>query len=228
MKVILYFLLLAGGFSAVNQSVAATESMPEDTVDIQVLYNGRVWRNLYYRIHGDQFFFNSGFVPGSVSLAGRTFRGQSLRLDSYSDELLLLTNKGIILQLNKELIDEFSLEFNSRSFRFRNLRTDSLRSLTGFVNILSEGTASLYVKYIKEILVLAVENKYDLFTENQRIYLEINGITSRIGSQGDLLRLFGEKRQQVRAYMKSNGIRFIKKDPESIKPVVDYYNTLQL
>lgn len=227
MKVSLKLLFLLLVFSAGNH-FAASGSVPEDTVDIQVLYNGRAWRNLFYRIQGDQFFFNSGFVPGSVTLMGRTFHGQSLRFDSYSDELLILTRKGIILQLNKELVDEFSLEFDNRVFRFCNLRADSVRSLTGFVNVLSEGSASLYVKYSKEILILAVENKFDLFADNIRIYLKKDGIISRIGSQGDLLRLLGDKRHQVRAYMKSSRIRFSGKDPDRIKPAVDYYNTLQL
>lgn len=227
MKVILKLLFLLLVFSAGNHFVAAG-SMPEDSIDIQVLYNGRVWRNLYYRVQGDQFFHNSGFVSGSVTLMGRTFPGQSLRLDSYNDELLLLTDKGIILQLNKELIDEFTLRHDSRIFRFCNLRADSVRSLTGFVNVLSEGAASLYVKYNKEILILAVENKFDLFAENIRIYIEKDGVVSRIVSQGDFLRMLGDKKQQVRTYMKTNRIRFSRKDPERIKPAVDYYNTLQL
>jgi len=228
MKFIFHVLLLAGMFLTGSPGLTAAEAMPGDTVDIQALYNGRVWRNLYYRIQGDQFFFNSGFVPGSVTLAGRVFPGQTIRFDCYSDELLILTNKGIIIQLNKELIDEFTVEQNSRLFRFLNLRPDSVRSLTGFVNVLCEGTASLYAKYSKEILLLAVVNKFDLFADNIRIYLEKDGIVNRIGSRGDLLRLLAGEKQKVRAYMKSNGIRFSKKDPELIRPVIEYYNTLQL
>ena len=208
-----------------SEALAAT--VPADTVDIQFLYNGRAWRNLHYKIQGDQFLFNSGFIPGSVTMRGRTFEGQSVRYDCYDDELLLLTGKGIILQLNKELIDGFTLEYDKRIFRFRNFKNDSDRSLTGFVNVLSEGAASLYVKYSKEVLILAVENKFDLFTDNIRIYLEKDGIITRVSNKGDLLRLLGDRKQQVRDYIKSNRIRFSKKDPETIRPVIEYYNSLQ-
>lgn len=208
-------------------SETSAGAFPSDTVDIQVLYNGRAWRNLYYKIQGDQFLFNSGFIPGSVTIRGRTFQEQSVRFDCYNDELLLLTDKGIILQLNKELIDEFTLEYNNRVFMFRNFKTDSARSLTGFVNVLSEGAVSLFVKYSKEVLILAVENKFDLFAETIRIYVEKDGITNRISNKGDLLRLVGDRKQQVRDYIKSNRIRFSKKDPETIRPVIDYYNSLQ-
>ncbi len=207
-------------------SEAMAGESPADTVDIQVLYNGRAWRNLHYKIQGDQFLFTSGFIPGSVTMRGRTFRGQSVRYDCYNDELLLLTGKGIILQLNKELIEGFTLEYDNRVFLFRNFDTDSEKSLPGFVNVLSEGAVSLFVKYSKEVLILAVENKYDLFTDNIRIYVEKGGITARLSNRGDLLRLLDDRKQQVRDYIKSNRIRVTAKSPESIKPVIDYYNSL--
>ncbi|MBN2666425.1 MAG: hypothetical protein JXR67_07935 [Bacteroidales bacterium] len=208
-------------------SEARAGAVAGDTVDIQVLYNGRAWRNIYYKIQGDQFLFNSGFIPGSVTMRGRTFQGQSVRYDCYNDELLLLTGKGIILQLNKELVDGFTLEHNNRSFIFRHFKTDTVSSLTGFLNVLSEGNASLYVKYSKEVLILAIENRYDIFTETIRMFVEKDGIITRIGNRGTLLRLLADRKQQVRNYMKSNSLRFSKKDPESIRPVIDYYNSLQ-
>ena len=222
----LFFLLLV--FSGGNPFVAAGSmpEMPEDSIDIQVLYNGRAWRNLFLRIDGDQFFFNSGFVPGTVTLTGRAFPGQSLRLDTYNDELLILTDKRIILQLNKELIDEFTLNLGGRVFRFLNFRTDSLRPLRGFVNVLSQGTASLYVKYSMQIL-LADDVSKNAFSENIKIYLEKDGVISRIVTQGNFLRLFGDKKQEVRAYMKAQRIKFYRNDPESMKPAVDYFNSLQ-
>ena len=42
-----------------------------DTIDIQLLYNGRAWRNLYYKIRGDQFLFSTEFLPGSVTVEGK-------------------------------------------------------------------------------------------------------------------------------------------------------------
>lgn len=208
-------------------SEAMAGESPADTVDIQVLYNGRAWRNLHYKIQGDQFLFTSGFIPGSVTMRGRIFHGQSVRYDCYNDELLLLTGKGIILQLNKELIEGFTFEYDNRVFFFRNFDTDSEKTLSGFVNVLSKGNASLFVKYSKDVLILAVENKYDLFTDNIRIYVEKDGITTRISNRGDLLRLLADRKQQVRDYIKSNRIRVTAKAPESIKPVIDYYNSLQ-
>ncbi len=208
-------------------SEAIAGAFPADTVDIQVLYNGRAWRNLYYKIQGDQFLFNSGFIPGSVTMRGRTFQEQSVRYDCYNDELLLLTGKGIILQLNKELIDGFTLEYDGQVWIFRNFKNDPDRSFTGFVNVLSEGAVSLFVKYSKEVLLLAVENKFDLFAYNIRIYVEKDGITTRVSNRGDLLRLLDDRKQQVRDYIKSNRIRITAKAPESVRPVIDYYNRLQ-
>ena len=84
-----------------------------DTIDIQILYNGRAWRNLYYKIKGDQFLFSPEFLPGSVTIEGKTFSNLQLKYDIYNDELIIITDNGIILQLNKEMIDLFSMIFDN-------------------------------------------------------------------------------------------------------------------
>ncbi len=67
-------------------SAAIAGALHADTADIQVLYNGRAWRNLLYRIQGDQLLFNSGFIQGSVTIRGTTKAPESIRpvIDYYN------------------------------------------------------------------------------------------------------------------------------------------------
>jgi len=44
--------------------------------------------------------------------------------------------------------------------------------LRGYVNVLYNGESALYVKYSKKIYPLAVDGRYDLFVQVQRIYLQ--------------------------------------------------------
>ena len=58
-------------FKAEPGTISSEEpNIPEN----QILYNGRVWRNLYTRIKGDQFLFSNDFQPGTVTISGKLFK----------------------------------------------------------------------------------------------------------------------------------------------------------
>jgi hypothetical protein len=198
-----------------------------DTTDIQVLYNGRAWRNLYYKIRGDQFLFSTEFLTGSVTVEGKIFNNLPLKYDIFNDELLTITDHSIILQLNKEMIDLFTVKYQDRVFNFRKLNEDSLSLVSGFVNVLYEGGTSLYVKYRKEILLLAVENKYDMFNQVNRIFVEKNGRIFRVDSKAELLKLLEDQKRLIRSFIRSSKLRISRRNPDSFKPVIEYYDKLQ-
>ena len=198
-----------------------------DTIDVQVLYNGRAWRNIYYKIRGDQFLFSTEFLTGSVTIDGKTFNNLSLKYDIYNDELLTLTDHSIILQLNKEMIDRFTMKYQNRIFNFKRLDADSLSSLSGYANVLYDGGTSLYVKYRKEILLLAVENKYDMFNQVNRIFVEKNGQIFRVDSKQELLKLMEDHKREVAGFIRSGRLKISRRSPDSFKPVIEYYDKLQ-
>jgi len=211
--------LLAGSFTPPGGEV-------NDTIDRQILYNGRAWRNIYYRVKGDQFLFSSDFLPGSVVIGEKKFRNLHLKYDIYNDELIIITDRGIIIQLNKEMIDRFNLEYMNQVYTFKKLEADSVNSLSGYFNVLYDGTTSLYVKYKKEILLLAVDNKYDMFNQINKIYLQKNGIVEQVNSKRKLLNLIKDQKQKIHGFIKSNKIRISRKNPEGFTPVIEYYDKL--
>jgi len=219
-------LTILGFFSSGGSGIAATGYPEDDSIEVQILYNGRAWRNLYTSIRGDQFLFSDNFLKGIVRAGGLLFSNQMLKYDIFNDEILLVTRKKIVLQLNKENIDSFNLEYGGKTYSFKRLDADSLNSLSGYVRVLYEGNTSLFVKYSKEILSLAVENKYDLFSQIERIYMVREGKLYRLKGRGDLLNLLNDKKQQVHSFIRSNNIRINRKDPESFIPVLEYYDGL--
>jgi hypothetical protein len=221
------FSLILACLSNITGSGAIQRANVNDSIDKQLLYNGRAWRNLYYKIKGDQFLFSTEFLTGSVTVEGKTFNNLLLKYDIFNDELLAITDHGIILQLNKEMIDLFTMKYQDQIFNFKKLDADSLNSLSGYVNVLYDGGTSLYVKYRKEILLLAIENKYDIFNQINRIFVEKNGKIFKVDSKGELLKLLGDQKHQVRNFIRSNKIRISRKNPDSFKPVIEYYDKLQ-
>jgi hypothetical protein len=201
----------------------------QDTLEKQILYNGRVWRNLYQQIDGTQFLFSGDFLSGSVTINGRTFDDTNLKfkLDIVNDELLILTDRNTILQLNKEMVDLFTLLYENKLFRFRMLEADSLNMLSGYVNIIYEGETSLFVKYKKEIRLRNSVGEKDTFMQSHRVYIVKDGIAHIVNNKTSLIKLLSDRKEQVKDFIRSNKIRISRNNPESIAPVLAFYDNFE-
>ena len=197
-----------------------------DSVDNQILYNGRAWRNMFYNVKGDQFLFSDDFLKGTVTIDKRIFKGIVLKYDILNDEILTINSLGFIIQLNKEMVDGFTIVTGDETFRFQKLDTSVSAPFTGYANILFDGKVSLIAKYRKEILKLSGDSVYMEFKQSQKLYLKKGNDYFPIGNKKDLLDFVADKRQLVRNYIRNNRLRISRKDPHGLVPVVEYYNTL--
>jgi len=193
----------------------------------QTFFNGRVWRNLYYKVREDQFLYSKVYLPGSVSIDGTTFRNVELLYDIYTDEIITLTTKGANLQLNKEMIDSFSIVFEGSRRYFFKVQADSVKGYKGYVNKLYDGKSSLNVKYKKEIELLAVDRKFDQFYQTHKVFYIKDSVINLVSNRRDLFLLFGEDKVAVKSYIKRNKLFFTVKKPESLVPVIRYYDSLK-
>ena len=227
---IFIFTILSG--KALNASPYSAELLPgrvnpQDTLkEDQILYNGKAWRNLYYMVKGDQFLLSKEFLPGTLTINGNYYKNILINYDIYNDEILTPKNHGYIVQLNKEMVDSFTVVAGGVKYRFVNSHEDSLPVIKGYTNELYRGKCVLFVKYKKEIEQLAVDDKYDLFYRTYRIYLLKEGQIYQITSKNDLLRLLKDNKDLVKSYMKKNKLKVTKKEPSSFIPVIAYYDSL--
>lgn len=232
-KNLLYLFLIAfltgycfSGSAAIGKSVAVNISQQDPLKENQILYNGKVWRNHFTSVKGDQFLFSKDYLPGSVTVNGKSYKNLNINYDIYNDEITTTKNNGVILQLNKEMIDSFTLVFEFKTYLFKNTQADSLTGIKGYINVLYNGKSALYVKYKKEIDLLAVDDKYDLFFQTHKIYFVKKGTVYQLSGKGDLLKALQEDKTQIKAFMKKNGLRVSKKVPGSFIPIIRYYDSL--
>ncbi|HUX96993.1 MAG TPA: hypothetical protein VMV47_14755 [Bacteroidales bacterium] len=209
-----------GSFNA--SGVFEKDSIPPN----QLLYNGRVWRNLYASVHGDPFLFSDEFMPGQVTMNGKTFSKLRLRYDILNDEIVTITDKGIILQLNREMIEEFTITYKGRIYNFLHLITDSLDNLSGYVNVVYEGNSGLYVKSRKEISGMGPGKNYEDFFQVDRIFLLKDGIFTLIRSNRDFKREFSDRWSEIKEYKTANRIKLSVKSPDSYVPVLIFFDSL--
>ncbi|MEI6050224.1 MAG: hypothetical protein WCS03_15080 [Bacteroidota bacterium] len=215
------------GISYVDSEQTTFSLNQSDTIkEDQALYNGRIWKNLYYNVQEDQFLFSRMFLPGSLTIRGKTFKNISIMYDIYKDEILTPIYPGGILQLNKEMVDSFSISFQNKTHQFIRIPEDSLKEFRGYFNVIYKGKTALYVKYNKKIDKLGVEGKYDKFYQVSRIYFMKDNIVHLITNKSDLLKVLNEDKAQIKDFIRKNKLAISKNDPESFIPVTRYFDTL--
>jgi hypothetical protein len=224
LNALISILLLAFNSSADMHRAALMTAQPDSVWENQILYNGRLWRNLFQRVHGDQFLFTGDPIHADVSVRGRKFPGVPVRYDIYNDELLARTNTGLIIRLNTELVDSFSFDYNNNRYDF--VRIDSARNYSGFVNEIYSGASTIHVKYRKLIELLAIDRKQDRFYDVKKFYLIRNGREDQFKRKADLLRLLGDRKKELKEYIRKNKLVVRKDYVFSFVPVIEYYDRL--
>jgi len=151
----------------------------------QLLYNGRIWRNLYRRIEGDQFLNTDEFIPGTVIIGEKKYQNINLKYDIFNDEILTSSNKELLITLNKEMVDSFTIMYFNKVHHFKRLKEDSSKVVDGYVDVLYRGDISLYVKYMKKIDPVCAFKVYDNFFQIHRLYIDdslSNGLNDHLAT----------------------------------------------
>jgi len=228
---ILFFLLIIGAdLSVTAQSLAvpyrSDRSQKDSLIENQDLFNGRIWRNLYYLSEGNQFLFSKEFLPGSLTINSKRFTDIFLKYDIYNDEILTPVDQGGILQLNKELVDSFSLSFQDKTFKFIKMQDDSIKGSKKYFNVLYQGKTALYLKYTKKIDKLTIDGGNEKFYQFSRIYFVKDNVIYMINSKSDLIKALIEKKEMIKPFIKKNRLYVSEKEPESFIPVIRYFDNI--
>jgi hypothetical protein len=227
----LFIIFLSGNRIYASRSDLQKEfdsgSESRDTLsESQALYNGRIWRNLFYIVNGNQFLFSNEFLTGSVTLRGKTFKNINIKYDVFKDELLTPLEHGQVLQLNKELVDSFSFNYLNKPYRFIRIKQDTITRSGDYYCVLYTGKTALYLKYIKKIDKLSISGESDTFYQFEKLFFVKNHQFYSISGKSDLLKAMNDKRDQIKLFIKKNKLSVTEKEPENIIPVIRYFDTL--
>jgi hypothetical protein len=214
---------------SLKAEIAQNEHYQDTLMEMQHLYNGKIWTNKFLRINGDQFLFANYFLPGTVSSKGHTFKNLLIKYNIFTDEIMIPADKDEIIQLNKEIIDSFTINFENDDYKFENLRTDTLsdnKGFNGYVNVLYRQKSDLFVKFKKEIRPGIKDNIDVEFVQTQKIYIVSDRIVSQISGKNDLSGIFIKNKEQIFKYIKDNRLKLTTKKPDSFIPVLSFIDSI--
>lgn len=197
--------------------------------ELQNLYTGKIWTNKYRNINGDQFLYTTFFLPGTVSSKGITYKNLLIKYDIYSDEILIPIDNDEIIQLNKEIVDSFSLKYEDKLYKFINIHTDTVNALKefrGYINVVLKEESTLYIKFKKEIRSSFKTNVDIEFIQSQKVFLAKHKNVFPITSKNDLYNVLGTDINQIKKYVKSNKLNVSLKEPESFIQIIRFCDNL--
>ncbi|MFZ0283499.1 MAG: hypothetical protein WAL29_17735, partial [Bacteroidales bacterium] len=98
---VFFLLICSGGSREFIQGTGSSSTVIQKGLSgKELLLNGRVWRNEFSKVTGNQFFLTDTYLKGSVIYNGRRFDNLDLRYDIYNDELILKTESHPVIFMN--------------------------------------------------------------------------------------------------------------------------------
>jgi hypothetical protein len=193
----------------------------------QDLYNGVKWTNSYRKFDVNQFLFSDLFLQGTVTMNSKTYYNVRLKYDIVNDEIITPVNLQDIVQLNKEMVDSFSLVFDGKRYNFINIKKDTLNFFSGYMQQLYRGNSSLFVKHKKSFSTSAEINSDGTFNESHIIYFMTGDYFYPLAGRKSLYKVLMEDRvDEVKSFIRENKLKVSKKTPSSFTGVIRYYDAI--
>ena len=236
MKILLFLLsctISCFYLSAQVKSKLPTAAVSWDDQFVIVDKNGGAFHSYYEGIDGHPYFIEK-FMDATIGVStGVVFNGVKARIDLYKQEIhfrLPSDSERIALPgLITEIILYDTVKSGIQSYKFQSgyPEVDNLKRDTYF-QVLSDGKITMLKSSIKKInkskneMSGEVSSQFDTYED---YYLYAKYEMKRIKKDKEyLLNLLADKRNEMEAYAKDQKLNF--KSIDSIKKLVDYYNSL--
>ncbi|MDR2389477.1 MAG: hypothetical protein LBD89_06815 [Tannerellaceae bacterium] len=189
-----------------------------------VLYAGKE-ETTYAHIHQHPYLDTEHYREGTLYFAKRTYPQQPMRVNVYTDELVVLApefHAGIALP--SERVD--SVVFSSYTLIYNDGKETALPS-PGYYARLYNGKYSVWKRQTK--LIERMTNGMNIeqtFTTRTRFYIHKDGQYHSVGSKNSLLKLFAGKKKELKLFFRRQQLNFRQEAHEAIVRTVMYYESL--
>jgi hypothetical protein len=195
----------------------------------QVLVNGVIYTDLYWRKEGHQFLGEDRLYTGSLVFRGIDYEGLEMKYDICNQQLIVFPGTSSLQQgiiPPHDFINDFNLEgrhFSKLDFqgepRYYQVvfDSDNLKCLYHWSKQAMESAGSENYRYLH----------YEFTVDKKRSFLYINGSYEPYSKNSSFIDLFpADIRSGIRHFMKANRIKVSRCSDERMTELMTYCNTL--
>ena len=231
----------SNGDSNVNQD---WQSEARQTEYIQNLYyqlvatpkdiiNGKECLPYSFRHETTPYFHSRDKLNAVLDVNHRIYRNIKLQYDTYTDELVytdisrILFNEFPRIELNKDIIDGFSLfvdgdSINFRHFRFQKNQGKKLED--GFYEVVYEGGTLFLIRHHS---LLYNKQGLDEYKYSPQRYVFEGDKYYKISNRKSLVLMAGDHSKEIKEFLHKSRIKVRRANKEQIVEVLKYYDSLK-
>jgi hypothetical protein len=196
------------------------------------LIKGREYITYYQLSEYKPILFNDKKHLSSITMKGRKYDDVILNYDTYKDQIIysypapLNIYSPLQVALNNYNMDCFELYYADDTISFRYFSKDSNSGFNlpdGFYEVVLDGTCKYLIKHKSAAYTLNNTIEYNYTPLG---YISVCNGFSKITNTRHFIKLFGEKSDEIRKFVKRSGIKIRLADKKQISSVLLYYNSL--
>ncbi len=200
--------------------------------NVDELVNGKDYIPYYFRSKYKPLLYSDRVHQSSLTLNGRRYVDLMLDYDTFRDELIywdslkFIDNRVFKISLNKDPVDGFNFYFgpDSLSFRYFSKEKDLNFNLPeGYYEVAYEGKSKYIIKHRS---LLLVKEGIDEYIYSPADFIMVNNEYTKISNKRGFLKLFGEKSDVVKKFLRTNKVSIRKSDKREIVTALKYYDSL--
>ncbi len=190
------------------------------------LYNGSRYVDPVFNDEEHPFFLSEDWLTGSVVYDGEEFIDVPLMFDMMNQALVAEHRpSGHAIRLIDEKLTQFSI--NGRKFeRIEIASVQNSLPASGPYEVLYDGPSKLLARRVKfrrdNIEAHQVVVSYEL---RERYFILRNGVYFPVRKKSSLLRVLSDKKQQLKHFLKQQGLRFSSERERALIAAAEFYDS---
>lgn len=190
----------------------------------QVLVNGLYYDNYYRNAIGHPFLFEDVFYKGTLVCQNKLYKDLDMKYDVYEQKLLIryiLNDRNIRFIPPDEFISEFSFnEMHFKKYSFPGTVPEFYQVIADYDNL---KCLCYWYKRRTESSHTRAFSSYRFYDSEKNCYLVLNDKLLKFRNNLSFINHFPkEKRYEIRKYLKSEKIKVLKSNDDTLRKLIDY------
>jgi hypothetical protein len=197
------------------------------------IINGKECLPYSFRSETTPMFHSREKLSVTLNVNNRLYKNVKIQYDTYLDELIYTDTSRIIfnefprIDLNKDIIEGFSVFTNGSIINFRHLRfneSQGSKLTNGFYEIAYEGPTRFIIRHRSTLYNKQGMNEYKYSPER---YLLTENKYNKIINNKNLILLLSDHSREMKNFLQKSKIRVKKAGKDQIVEVLKYYDSLK-